>query len=1111
MVNTPVQRLSSGSFECLGSDSCAGCQDETGNHCSNQAEHYWYRSGATFEGHVKDYKKTGRGIFTWPNGARYEGDYCENKRNGKGLEVWPDGSRYEGDFVDDLRHGEGHHTWPNGESYQGTFFHDRRHGSGTYTWPNNSSYTGTFHMDRREGYGSFRFASGNMFEGLYKDDSRLGPGVLTYPDGHQDVGIWRGEKLIKMCTAVTGAFSITHHPEFGCNLDEHVAYLEDQEVSLPASQNNGLGEDGEADISAKMLHFYNDTLDPRSFAVNRDLFDKEFFKGRESNAQKTQSEKHVVWNKSPSMIDLQRHILNHQFREASVSFDVGRILAGDRSKHRGKGPLEIASERLLMASMSGNHKAVLDLLDKENVHVNVCDKHGHTPLIGAVVNVHIPIVNSLLDYGADVNRLNDEGCSALSALCVYFYPVESFLFNVAETYSWKPDEKKGENSAKEICIDEHTVEEQADASKACSSTGMEAELAKLREADTPVAVKSTCDSKISMDSGLPASALRGELPSEIKQAGKDTSEISCESNIKESVTAADSNKLHPIRKDEDGDSALESEEEYTASSSALVSPEDFASGNIVRNYPIEVPKSILERCATDLSQNERVVSGRRSRDANSAAEGTARFLAIQISERELMKKTLDLLLRRGADPSVASVPMPVLFSAIKAADVEVVRTLLEKGAGTSAKLTPQKGGLSPLHIAVAIPGIEGVQITELLLEAQADPNVRAIDDNTYLNTFLAEEWSKDVIEEEQQALLGGRTPLHIACSRDDNNKNACRVVRLLLEYGAKSDLLCKGFSPLALAITSGNDLAIDELLFHGANPSLQLTHGVGSALCVASSTEYEHRRTVTQQLALIDKLVKAGANILNPIPVGPKRLQGTAVDYAFYVFNQDRVIAHMPYHALTYAERDRFNSRKKVLGHLGAILRKKAMDLERERRQREDSADGKTQSPTLSGRSGHGDGRVTFKCNKRQDKIKPVIQERKPLFKYCYECGRSVGVRLTPCTRCKEVFYCSKACKLKAWTARHKQECVCITGVSRKTTSPPRRGRSASPTPKTVPAKQTKPKDFKITVPWKGRSKSAKVERRKVYVDSLGHVITSVEALHMPDAKQIYMDNYSFV
>ena len=37
---------------------------------------------------------------------------------------------------------------------------------------------------------------------------------------------------------------------------------------------------------------------------------------------------------------------------------------------------------------------------------------------------------------------------------------------------------------------------------------------------------------------------------------------------------------------------------------------------------------------------------------------------------------------------------------------------------------------------------------------------------------------------------------------------------------------------------------------------------------------------------------------------------------------------------------------------------------------------------------------------------------------FCYECGRSLNVTLTPCGQCKEVLLCSKACQLK-----HKPDC----------------------------------------------------------------------------------------
>jgi len=45
-----------------------------------------------------------------------------------------------------------------------------------------------------------------------------------------------------------------------------------------------------------------------------------------------------------------------------------------------------------------------------------------------------------------------------------------------------------------------------------------------------------------------------------------------------------------------------------------------------------------------------------------------------------MRSTVQLLLRRGADPNAASCPMPVLFFAVRSGDVEMVRLLLQKDA-----------------------------------------------------------------------------------------------------------------------------------------------------------------------------------------------------------------------------------------------------------------------------------------------------------------------------------------------------------------------------------------------------------------------------------------------
>uniref|UniRef100_A0A8C5XZU6 Ankyrin repeat and MYND domain containing 1 n=1 Tax=Microcebus murinus TaxID=30608 RepID=A0A8C5XZU6_MICMU len=467
----------------------------------------------------------------------------------------------------------------------------------------------------------------------------------------------------------------------------------------------------------------------------------------------------------------------------------------------------------------------------------------------------------------------------------------------------------------------------------------------------------------------------------------------------------------------------------------LLSSDDtrFESNVCVFDLSIQLSQGLLERSAQAHSLLPGATLG-----PDSSSKGTMRKMALSLVERRNRWRTIQLLLRRGADPNLCRVPMQALFLAVRAADVDGVKLLLQHGARTDIRLPPKLGALTPLHIAAALPGDEGVKITELLLHAITDVDAQAADqDQTYEPDKLDLPFSSMKLSGEPGPPSayyspcpatglpqeGGRTALHVACEREGNSKCARDIVRLLLSHGANSNLLWSGHSPLSLSIASGNDLVVKELLSQGADPNLPLTRGLGSALCVVCDLNYETQRSTDCKLALIDRLIHHGADILKPVILmqGDKVAVGTAVDYGYFHFFQDRKIAHCPFHALMPGERETLLERKRVLEYLGAHLRRAVFAKESQ------------WDPALLYLSKKGELMPRHNVRKKSPAVSvPAGLDSIPFFKFCYQCGRSIGVRLSPCARCYSMLTCSKICKTRAWVEFHKKDCGDLMAMERR-------------------------------------------------------------------------------
>ena len=142
----------------------------------------------------------------------------------------------------------------------------------------------------------------------------------------------------------------------------------------------------------------------------------------------------------PNETDEQRQLYSHadQFwpLKQHAAFPIDDIISSEKqqndcssriylSEHRSSfpdaGPLETASLTLLELAYRGEEKDLYPLLMHRSAYVDVCDARGLTALHFASYNAHLNVINVLLNFGANVNQLSDDGVTPLTLASLLYF------------------------------------------------------------------------------------------------------------------------------------------------------------------------------------------------------------------------------------------------------------------------------------------------------------------------------------------------------------------------------------------------------------------------------------------------------------------------------------------------------------------------------------------------------------------------------------------------------------------------------------------------------------------------------------------------------------------
>lgn len=566
----------------------------------------------------------------------------------------------------------------------------------------------------------------------------------------------------------------------------------------------------------------------------------------------------VAWNNEKLSASMLKHCFLHRNSEDTISVNVLDILAGNRKRFAPPGMYEQNCTLFLEHCSEGRCTKITDLLQKWDINPDVTDAKGNSGIAFAAARDKVPIVKILVNYGAKVDIVNDEGLTPLTICLLRYLAVQNavtdwesaFLPQTAVTpqdegwdNTWQPPE--------------------------CSSSFIS-----HRESQT-----GTTYLEIDTRAFLENKYLKPCLAAE-SVLSKLRSFISINEALRDVTTRAsqclDFQLPYP---------------QVTGSSqqNCLLTTDCII---VAKEKPVLADrKGKKGKAKSKGSKKEAKISPKKKKGKQpTSKEETKTTEAMPIEEHDdrldIVQHTIIYLLNVGSDPNIGVVPMPALLLSIFTKNLEIVDGILKNKADPN--IVTAEEDLNAIHILVSLPPFkEAADICRTLMNHGVDKDARTTNNHWPLQ-------KEEIVGKYESAVADvGKTPLHLLCMRYDfkldPNKYLNEVAVALVSNKANVNEHYLGHTPLSLAILRGNLELIHALLeTKQVDPNQSLGENMGVPLTILILKRYSDILPVQNCFAVYDLLIKHSANPLNRVGEAGNAIEFMEQEHAVIVKTVER-------------------------------------------------------------------------------------------------------------------------------------------------------------------------------------------------------------------------------